>query len=159
MKLGDKGAIHLAKAVAINSSIRELSLSRCGITDGGGRVLMEALAENKRISHLDVSWNTMRGDSARAIAGCMRQNKAIRVLNLSYNGFYDIDGARILQVPPLTALCTTTHCTAMPCPVLIQPLSLPSTIHKHPPPLLLCPTLSCSACGLRGCVPWIHSWP
>ncbi len=46
---------------------QELSLSRCGIGDAGGRAIAEGLSLNHTLHLLDLSWNAMRGDTARAL--------------------------------------------------------------------------------------------
>ena len=77
--------------------MQSLSLSRCGIGDGGGRSLMDALSNNNTLASLDVSWNALRVDSARMLSEALLCNGGIQHLDLSHNGFSDMDAARIIK--------------------------------------------------------------
>ncbi|GAX72927.1 hypothetical protein CEUSTIGMA_g382.t1 [Chlamydomonas eustigma] len=96
VKLGDKGAVIIAKALKTNRILKELDLSRCNISDTGGAALLAALEEGCLVS-LNLSWNALRGESAKALKHTLGSNGSLQKIDLGHNGLSDQDASVILM--------------------------------------------------------------
>ena len=72
VKLGDKGAAALAEGLRANSSLLELDLQRCGLTDVGGSLLFEVRGGG---AGGGVRWGFARMFGKAAQGGCRYQPK------------------------------------------------------------------------------------
>ena len=96
IKLQDKGAMILAKALSRNMALKELNISRCSIQDAGGASLFLALSQGFLVN-LDISWNQLGVESAKSLCASLSENGSLQKLNLSHNGFSDLDASIILK--------------------------------------------------------------
>uniref|UniRef100_A0A7S3PVQ9 Uncharacterized protein n=1 Tax=Chaetoceros debilis TaxID=122233 RepID=A0A7S3PVQ9_9STRA len=82
-KIGDKGAISLAKMIEKNTTIKEMSLNSNRISDKGLRRLLEAVKKNTSIEKLDLRSNAALGK--REVKSSMDRNVQTEQLKFSTN--------------------------------------------------------------------------
>eukprot|EP01012_Entosiphon_sulcatum_P034917 TRINITY_DN4432_c0_g1_i2.p1 TRINITY_DN4432_c0_g1~~TRINITY_DN4432_c0_g1_i2.p1 ORF type:complete len:912 (+),score=193.61 TRINITY_DN4432_c0_g1_i2:568-3303(+) len=96
--LTDSACVHLAAALAHNTHITELDVSRNQIGNKGAEVLGEQIRKNKAITSLDMSYNEIGIDGAEALAFTFKGNTTVRSLDLSNNRLLDEGGRAIEQM-------------------------------------------------------------
>nr|XP_033815580.1 leucine-rich repeat-containing protein 34 isoform X2 [Geotrypetes seraphini] len=87
---------HIAYMLRRNSFLRELHLSKHGMTDYGVKCLYDALQENATLQYLDLSCNRITRDGVKWLAKLLEQNTALEILDLTSNRMED-DGAVYLS--------------------------------------------------------------
>lgn len=80
--LGDDGTAHISHSLAINSTLRELNLSACKLTEKGIKSLSQMLVVNKSLTILNISSNNFGGSIAH-ISYSLTINTTLRELHLS----------------------------------------------------------------------------
>ena len=92
-----RGAVVLAEALKVNSTITHVDLERFFIGDEGAIALAEALAVNKTITFLNLSKNNILRTGVQKLAEALEKNQSIKSLNLSINNIGPF-GARKLAL-------------------------------------------------------------
>jgi Ran GTPase-activating protein (RanGAP) involved in mRNA processing and transport len=59
-RIGDEGALRIAKMLTVNKSLQKLKLNRNQISDAGGKELAEAMKVNKNLEVLDLANNFLQ---------------------------------------------------------------------------------------------------
>ncbi len=59
-RIGDEGALRIAKMLTVNRSLQKLRLNRNQISDAGGKELAEAMKFNKNLEVLDLANNFLQ---------------------------------------------------------------------------------------------------
>ena len=91
-KLGLYGARRLARALATNTTLKELFLDGNNIRRGGARAIAQALSTNNTLQLFKMTNENVRAAGARALAAVLRNSNALRTLDLSNNNI-GADGA------------------------------------------------------------------
>mmetsp|Transcript_9984 Transcript_9984/g.11607 ORF Transcript_9984/g.11607 Transcript_9984/m.11607 type:complete len:307 (-) Transcript_9984:311-1231(-) len=78
----DELTCNLAKGLALNTCLVELSLVECQVGDMGAAALGDALSQNKALIKLDLEGNRIKSDGATAIAVGLKNNTTLRSLNM-----------------------------------------------------------------------------
>ena len=84
-KISDDGVIAISDYLKRNSLLEKLNLSKNKITDKGANMIAEALQLNTTLKQLDLSINKIFGDGATAISNILITNKSLQELNMSKN--------------------------------------------------------------------------
>ncbi|KAF0746142.1 hypothetical protein AaE_008240, partial [Aphanomyces astaci] len=108
-RLGDRGVVVLAAAVADSRNLTRLNLSRCNIGHQGASALGNALCENTSLIELFLSWNKVRGSGATKLSQGLQLNVRLETLDLSWNSIGSVtsseahvhDSGREQRVDPL----------------------------------------------------------
>lgn len=79
------GALHVASALRVNSTIKHLDLSGNSITDAGAQRLAAAIPYNSSLETLSLSQNYVSSPSCFVFANVLRGHPGMRVLDLSNN--------------------------------------------------------------------------
>ena len=89
--IGDKGLQTIFDALKQNKTLKELSVSDCGIsmTDTGVASLADALHTNNTLETLDISYNQIYKGSASHIARVLNGTNALSSLRLDHNPIGD----------------------------------------------------------------------
>lgn len=90
------GAQALTTALKESKVVR-LNLAWNGLGDRGAKSLAGALAENTELQFLDISKNNLREEAASALAACLAHNSTLRSLQLNGNPLTDRGVGKILQ--------------------------------------------------------------
>ena len=91
-KIGNAGAISLADALKVNSSLTQLNLEFNKIGNAGAISLADALKVNSSITQLNLGGNPIGADGAKALADALKVNSFLKQLSLRWNGIGN-DGA------------------------------------------------------------------
>ena len=85
--IGIEGAIHMAKVLEYNYTLRRLKLGGNQISPLGTRFLMEGLAKNTStaLEILDLSWNAIGPEGAKQVAEVLKENSKLTSVNLEGN--------------------------------------------------------------------------
>jgi len=105
-KLTGKRTGILSTVLAANTSITELNLRLCSITDKGGVKLGEALKTNSTLTWLNIAKNYIEEEGGQAIGEGLKTNSSLTYLNISGNDFGAGGGAALGE-----ALKTNTSLT------------------------------------------------
>ena len=88
--IGDDGLAMLARGLAMNQTLKILSLAYCDITVLGARALLEIVIFHKSaISDLDLQGNYLRAEGTEEFLHGLKINKSIDKLNLADNQIDD----------------------------------------------------------------------
>lgn len=91
-------AIHLAKMLAINTSLQKLSLKKYRLRCDGMFTLSQHLLENNVLRVLDISCNEISADGAEALAVYLANpNCVLESLNISSNRLVDLGAKAMAQ--------------------------------------------------------------
>ena len=83
----EDGLSHLCQALATNTSLVELNLSRCKLHKACGPALRHMLETNKTLTSLNLSWNPSISDhNVAGTAEGLRSNHSLKCLNLEKCG-------------------------------------------------------------------------
>ena len=113
--LQEEVTIHIGRMLKINTTLRELHLSKFNIKDFGIERICEALKSNYSLAYLNLSCNRISRDGAAAIAKLLRQNTPLEILDLGFNRI-ESDGAKHISSAVATsnsnlkALVLTSNC-------------------------------------------------
>ena len=109
MQLTDTQIKALAEALKINTTLRELNLSKNFISDEGGKALAEALKINTTLTKLNLSKNSIGNQGASAIAEALKTNTTLTTLDFSWN-YIDIKGAKkLVEAMKINTTLTTLY--------------------------------------------------
>ena len=86
-RIGDEGAIVLAKELATNTSVISVDLSFNEIGNVGAEALAKALKTNTSVISVDLSFNKIGNVGAEALAKAIKTNTTITTLSLCFNKF------------------------------------------------------------------------
>lgn len=84
-KIGDDGAVALARMLETNTSVLTVWLQGNCIGDRGAAALGEMMAVNRTITYLDLKYNIIGDLGARALSKGAEANTSIGILNLKGN--------------------------------------------------------------------------
>ena len=84
--ISDDGAAAISNSLKVNSSLQELNISRNKITSEGTKYIAEAIQVNTILEKLDLSCNAVSDDGAAAISDSLKFNTSLQELNISHNG-------------------------------------------------------------------------
>jgi len=82
-EIGTDGLEHLCNGFLVNTSLREVHLDGCKISDRGGLQLAACLQVNSSIMTLRLANNELEADSIIAMATILHGNNTLRVLDFS----------------------------------------------------------------------------
>ena len=86
MSYDDEGAIAIAEALKVNTTLKEINLSHTyAITDEGVIVIAEALMVNKTLERINLQESRITDRGATVIAEALKVNKTLKEINLSAN--------------------------------------------------------------------------
>ena len=105
--IGDSGAAALAKAVEINSTLTHLNLSFNEIGDSGAAALAKSMEINSTLTELDLSGNGIGNSGAAALAKAVEINSTLTELDLSGNGIGNSGAAALAKAVEINS--TLTH--------------------------------------------------
>ena len=88
-KVGDEGAMEIAKALSSDRSLKLLDLWSNGVGPRGAAALAEALAQNTVLQKLYLNENKLGAEGAASMAKAIASNRALTSLWLSRNGIGD----------------------------------------------------------------------
>ncbi|KAL7835351.1 hypothetical protein SRHO_G00276980 [Serrasalmus rhombeus] len=94
--LQEETAVHMARMLAVNQTLRELHMGKHGMTDSGVERLCEGLMINRTLRYLDLRCNRITRDGAKRLSEVLRRNSTLEILDLSSNRIED-DGAVYLS--------------------------------------------------------------
>ena len=94
---GNSGASSLAQALAVNSSLTNLDLSKTRFGNSGAACLAQALAVNSSLTKLDLSENRFGNSGAASLAQALAVNSSLTNLDLSENRFGNSGAASLAQ--------------------------------------------------------------
>ena len=102
-KIGDKGIADIANSLRTNTTISDLDVFDCGISDIGVQSLAEAIASNGsiRVERLDISNNDIGDNGIAHIATALQMNTTIKFFSISNCGITNKGAeslARVLAV-------------------------------------------------------------
>lgn len=87
---GSRGMIALSEGLAINKTLKNLSLSYCNIDAGGARALFEVLIfSQSQLEELYLNGNHLRNEGVVLILRGVAVNKNLKMINLADNQFND----------------------------------------------------------------------
>jgi len=107
--IGVEGAKSLADVLAKNTTITNIDLSRNVIGVEGAESLAAALAENTTITNINLSHNHIGPEDAKSLASALAKNTTIININLSYNNI-GAEGAKSLAAALAKNTTITTIC-------------------------------------------------
>ncbi|GAM27187.1 hypothetical protein SAMD00019534_103620, partial [Acytostelium subglobosum LB1] len=83
--LQDRGAQHLADALASNVTLKQLYLNTNGIGKDGCTALAKALKRNSTLRLLHIGYNAIGHKGLKALAKCLKWNRALQELSVRSN--------------------------------------------------------------------------
>ncbi len=90
--IGSKGITLLSEGLAINKTIKNLSLSYCNIDAGGARALFEVLIfSQSQLEELYLNGNHLRNEGMVILLRGLSINKNLKMINVADNQFNDAD--------------------------------------------------------------------
>lgn len=96
----EESAVHLARMLGLNSSLRSLSLRKFGFADAAAACLSEGLQRNTSLLTLDLSCNKISRDGAARLAHALSQGACITHLSLDSNAIDDAGMTSLAAVLP-----------------------------------------------------------
>ena len=105
-RIGDSGTAILADALATNSTVTLLNLSRNEISISGAAALAKAMEVNSTLTELNLSENEIGDSGAAALAKVMEVNSTLTELNLSENEISDSGAAALAQAMEINSTLT-----------------------------------------------------
>ena len=96
-KMEEDDVVFLFKALAVNSSLTNLDLTKSSIGDSGAASLSQALAVNSSLTNLDLSWNSIRDSGAASLSQGLAVNSSLTNLDLSKSSIGDSGAASLSQ--------------------------------------------------------------
>ena len=81
--------IHIGHMLKVNKTLRELRLSKHGLTDFDIKELCDLMADNKSLITLDLSCNRLSRDGAKWLSQLLKFNTTLRHLDLTANRIED----------------------------------------------------------------------
>ena len=88
----DEDMPHLRHMLASNTTLKDLDLYNCNITDNGVRYICEGLTKNQTLSTLNISWShQITSVSTSIIADLIQTTKSLRRLDLNNTSLNDDD--------------------------------------------------------------------
>ena len=97
--------IHIGNMLKVNRTLRELRLSKHGLTDFDIRELCNLMADNKSLINLDLSCNKLSRDGAKSLCHLLKYNTTIRHLDLTANR---IEDAGLIAISDVIKLYNTS---------------------------------------------------
>ena len=94
-EISDDGVIAISDYLKRNSSLEKINLSKNRITNEGAKMIAEALQLNTTLKQLDLSINKMFDDGTTAISNVLITNKSLQELNISKNEITN-EGAKMI---------------------------------------------------------------
>ena len=104
---GNSGASSLAQALAVNSSLTNLDLSKTRFGNSGAACLAQALAVNSSLTKLDLSENRFGNSGAASLAQALAVNSSLTKLDLSENRFGNSGAASLAQALAVNSSLTS----------------------------------------------------
>ena len=95
--MSDAGAFFVAEGLKLNTSLRALWLSKCGISAEGAKFISEALAVNASLQILGLAKNELGDTGVDSLANALKQNDSLKKLYLRGCGVTD-RGLELLAV-------------------------------------------------------------
>jgi hypothetical protein len=84
MSIGTHGCAELCRGLRTNSTLKQLHISFCGITEGGGDSLSDLLAHTKtNIEILNLAGNKLGGLGLSKLCTGLKENKVLHTLNIA----------------------------------------------------------------------------
>ena len=83
--ISDDGAAAIIYSLQFNNSLQELKMSRNKITSEGVKKISEVIQVNTTLKHLDLSINKIVDDGADFISDGLKSNISLQELNISHN--------------------------------------------------------------------------
>ena len=88
----DEDMPHLRHMLASNTTLKDLDLYNCNITDNGVRYICEGLTKNQTLSTLNISWShQITSVSTSIIADLIQTTKSLKRLDLNNTSLNDDD--------------------------------------------------------------------
>ena len=88
----DEDMTHLSTMLATNTTLKELHLYNCNITDNGVRYICEGLTKNQTLTTLDIGYNDqITSDSTSTIADLIQMTTSLTCLFLNDTSLNDAD--------------------------------------------------------------------
>ena len=88
----DEDMTHLSTILATNTTLKELCLSNCNITDNGVRYICEGLTKNQTLTALNISHNYhITSVSTSTIADLTQSTTSLTTLDLDYTSLNNDD--------------------------------------------------------------------
>ena len=81
--IGNSGAASISQVLKDNSSLTDLNLNKNGIGDSGAASLAEALQGNSSLTNLDLSWNSLSSSGAGDLLKAVEANSSLTSLDLT----------------------------------------------------------------------------
>jgi hypothetical protein len=88
-KISDDEGIAIAHALAQNTTLLDLNLRDCNITDYIVKEITEALEINNTLTELDLQGNNIGDDGAIALGKALKINRTLTFIDLAYNNIED----------------------------------------------------------------------
>ncbi|XP_068700169.1 NLR family CARD domain-containing protein 3-like [Montipora foliosa] len=107
--IGDSGAAALAKAVEINSTLTELILDYNEIGDSGAAALAKAVEINSTLTRLTLDYNEIGDSGAAALAKAVEINSTLRELDLFKNGISGSGAAALAKAMEINSTLTQLY--------------------------------------------------
>ena len=82
--IGNVGAAHLGRALAVNHGLVRLNLNWNRIGPAGAAALADGLAENRHLEYLSLAWNGLGDTGGVALGDMLRHNRGLRTLDMSH---------------------------------------------------------------------------
>ena len=79
---GDAAATQLGEMLASNTTVEELVMAHCNISQEGVAALCEGLAVNNILRRLDLQDNPIRDSGSKRLAAMLEMNRSLAELNL-----------------------------------------------------------------------------
>ena len=95
--IGNSGAASLSQALVVNTSLTNLCLCGNSIGDSGAASLSQALSVNPSLTNLDLSWNSIGDSGAASLSQALAANSSLTNLDLSENSFGESGSAFLSQ--------------------------------------------------------------
>ena len=95
--VSDTGAFFIAEGLILNTSLRTLQLSGCGISAEGAKFISGALEINTSLKVIDLGDNELRDTGFGYLANALKQNDSLKELHLRKCGMTD-RGLELLAV-------------------------------------------------------------
>ena len=83
--ISDDGVAAISNSIKFNTSLQELNISRNMITSEGTKYIAEAIQVNTTLERLDLSCNAVSDDGATAFSNSLKYNNSLQELNISRN--------------------------------------------------------------------------
>ena len=94
--INNNGAVNIAKAIQMNTTLQTLDMSNNEISDDGVIAISDYLKRNSSLEKLNLSTNNITSEGAKAVAEAIQVNTTLEKLDLSFNKLSD-DGASFIS--------------------------------------------------------------